>query len=168
MQLSHSAHSHQCCIQWSQLRNSVKFCAAPGNVPGNREGRNPAQVVFSHSSVVVVKLAQNPTKSSCCWRKLRFLLVKWFCSYSEMLPLLKEARARLSSRKSDLQGDPALGKRHSVPASSSQRYGAQEGAEPAQLLLSQNKDFTWKKQNLAKAPGLQKLSLKSRVRSFPF
>lgn len=48
-----------------------------------------------------------------------------------------------------------------------ERDGAQEGAEPAQLLLTQNNDFTQKKQNLAKAPGL-KFSLKTRVRSFPF
>lgn len=135
---------------------------------GTGKGETLLRLSSPTQLVAVAKLEQNPKKVQLLLEEAQVSCHMIFQLSQKCFLSWKNPGRGLGSRKSDLQEDPALDKRHPVPTSSSQRGGAQEGAQPAQLLLIQNKDFTQKKQNLAKPPGLKKFSLKSSVRPFPF
>lgn len=133
----------------------------------HREGWNLAQVVFFHPGGCVGQIRTKPKLSpAAAGGSSGFFRPRGFPVIQKCFLSSKNPGQGLRSRKSDLQGDPTLDKRHPVPASCSPRDGAQEGAEPAQLLLTQNKDFTWKKAEFSKRTQPSKIFHKKQSQIF--
>lgn len=118
--------------------------------------RNPAQVVFSHPSGCVGQIRTKPKESPAAARASSgFFLPRGFPVIQKCFLSWKNPGQGLSSRKSDLQEDlPWTKDTQCLPRVPT---GMVLRKVQSLLLLTQNKDFTWKKQNLAKQPGLQNL-----------